>query len=129
MFEAHYDFSREHASPKAFIAYLPTQDGPGLFGDPAPADRLTRRLFSLRHRCPLHAWAAPGKRKDANSQVREQWFLYIEYCRANGTRIWHRLELPRETCCLETLFEQALWLELPHIDAQRTRHWLDQTPI
>ncbi|WP_020683383.1 hypothetical protein [Marinobacterium rhizophilum] len=85
----------------------------------------TRRVQSLRHQCPLHVWAAAGKRKDNNGTAHDSWFLYIEYCTGNGTRIWQKLERTQADCNLETLFGQALWAELPRIDAARTRQWLD----
>ncbi len=115
MFEAHFTATPEIAA----------SDWPLLSDSQQSEHPLTRRVLSLHHLCPLHVWAAPGKRKDADGQVCEQWFLYIEYCRENGARTCKKLELPRAGGDLEALFDKALWMDLPHIDAQRTRDWLE----
>lgn len=85
----------------------------------------TRRLYHYRHQCPLHAWAAEGKRKDNTGRPHEHWFLYVEYCHRDGARTWQLIERPRRDCSLNELFEEACWLDLPEIDVTRTRGWLD----
>jgi hypothetical protein len=126
MFEAHFsttpDSATRHWIPSDYASHR---------SEPAPRSQaqqgLTRRLQSLRHGCPLHAWAAPGKRKDTCGTVREYWFLYIEYCTASGNRAWHKIERSQADCTLDTLFGQALWMDLPRIDSNRTHRWLDST--
>jgi len=107
MFEAHFSFQPEYP----------------VFG-PVPQPALTRRLRSHRHQCPLHAWAARGKRKDDQGVPQPHWFVYVEYCRHDGARDWVLIERA-ETADLDALFDQAQWLELSQIDPQRTRNWLD----
>ncbi len=124
MFEAHFGITPDSAAPHwAPSAYRPHR--PEFSLRETAQKGLTRRLQSLRHACPLHAWAATGKRKDASGSIHEHWFLYIEYCTGNGTRVWQKLERNQADCSLDTLFEQALWAELPRIDSARTRHWLE----
>ncbi|UTW12624.1 hypothetical protein [Marinobacterium rhizophilum] len=124
MFEAHFSAAPETASPHWAAAGYASHRS-----EPAPGIRtqqgLTRRLQSLRHACPLHAWAAPGKRKDACGTVRQHWFLYIEYCILGGARAWHKIECSQADCSLDELFGQALWAQLPGLDRDQTRRWLD----
>ncbi|MBV1788450.1 hypothetical protein KQ940_10310 [Marinobacterium sp. D7] len=124
MFEAHY-FSQE---PSQELYHAPSQalSQPGfpLFSAAAePA--LTRRLHSHIHQCPLHVWAAQGKRKNDQSIPQPRWFLYIEYCRRNGARDWVLIERSRAQP-LDDLFAEVPWLELPGIDPKRTGDWLDR---
>ncbi len=88
---------------------------------------LTRRLRSHRHQCPLHAWAAQGKRKDDTGIAHPHWFVYIEYCRRDGTRDRVIVERP-DSDGLDDLFAEAQWLELPRIDVASTRTWLESLP-
>ncbi|NVK40212.1 MAG: hypothetical protein HWE39_03145 [Oceanospirillaceae bacterium] len=107
MFEAHFQPQADH---NAFAAFI----------DP----RQPRRLHSQRHQCPLYAWVAEGKRKDRAGIPHPHWFLYVEYCRRDGARDWVLIERP-DSADLDSLFGEAQWLELPQIDPQRTRDWLD----
>ncbi len=136
MFEAHYNPTSETAAPCWAESALDrrTSQHAATGGDkhtdrhlhtPTEAQQgLSRRIQSLRHACPLHAWAALGKRKDASGQVHEQWFLYIEYCTGRGTRIWQKLERTQAGCSLDALFALACQAELPGIDSECTRLWL-----
>lgn len=106
-----------------FEAHFSSQpDFPAFNALPQPG--LTRRLHSHPHQCPLHVWAARGMRKDGQGVPQPQWFLYVEYCRHDSARDWIRIERPC-TQELDDLFDEAQWLELPQIDPQRTRNWLD----
>jgi len=109
MFEAHYTL--ESGDPAA---------------DFAADASLTLNLHSQVHHCPLHVWAVRGKRKDLAGTPHPHWFIYIEYCRTDGSHGCQTLEQPctRE---LESLFEGIADRELPLIDPQRTREWLGQT--
>ncbi|ANG63515.1 hypothetical protein A8C75_14230 [Marinobacterium aestuarii] len=132
MFEAHFHTVSEAAAPcraqprhdLQAQQHADTQINTLPHTQKSTEQGLTRRLQSLRHACPLHAWAAPGKRKDASGKVREHWFLYIEYCTDKGARIWQKLERAQTHCSLDALFELALQTELPGIDSERTRLWL-----
>ncbi|GGB97998.1 hypothetical protein GCM10011352_25130 [Marinobacterium zhoushanense] len=111
MFEAHYS-SQE----------LSQADYP-LFGAAAEPG-LTRRLHSHVHQCPLHVWAAQGKRKDDWGRPQPRWFLYIEYCRRDGARDWILIERPCSQAT-DDLFDEVPWLDLREIDPKLTREWLD----
>nr|WP_067296347.1 hypothetical protein [Marinobacterium profundum] len=136
MFEAHFNTLSETAAPRwaepardcqaQRYADTPTDTlantAPQI--QQTPEQGLTRRIQSLHHACPLHVWAAPGKRKDASGLVHEHWFLYIEYCTRNGARIWQKLERAQADYNLDALFALALQAELPGIDSEGTRAWL-----
>jgi hypothetical protein len=137
MFEAHFNTTSEatapcwagHARESQTQQHADTLAAPHVNTQPparqSAVQGLTRRIQNLRHKCPLHAWAAPGKRKDACGRVREHWFLYIEYCSGTGARIWQKLERAQADCSLDALFTLACQAELPGIDSERTRLWLE----
>jgi len=120
MFEAHYlsQYTPQHR-------YQP--DYPPFRA--AAGSKLTRRLYSYTHQCPLHAWAARGKRKDERGRPLPYWFLYIEYCDRSGA---HRCFCNEHRCTqaadeqLDRLFAEATWLELQGLDPQCTRDWVEQ---
>ncbi|GGO87283.1 hypothetical protein GCM10011348_40110 [Marinobacterium nitratireducens] len=107
-----------------FEAHFHTFPEQPAFSDFSPPS-LTRRLRSHRHQCPVHAWAAHGKRKDEAGIAQPHWFVYIEYCRHDGAREWVLIERPCSTD-LDELFAAAQWRELPRIDPAGTRAWLDK---
>lgn len=106
MFEAHYLVEPDY--PVSATPLNPAQ---------------TRRLYSDNHQCPLHVWPARGKRKDQHGIPRPHWFLYIEYCRHDGTHACLTLERPCSQP-LQALFDEASWHELPAIDPRATGLWL-----
>ena len=107
MFEAHYISESDY----------PTDD----FGTDTG---LTRRLHSRVHHCPLHVWTARGKRKDEADIPHPHWFVYIEYCRTDGSHGYRLLEQPCSQG-LAALISSIPTLELPAIDPQQTRAWLE----
>lgn len=79
-------------------------------------DQSWQRTYNRLHQKslrPLKIWFAPGKRKDAEQQLQQQWFVYIEYRDDEDNNRFHCFEQLQQGSTVKQLLELAVWKELP----------------